>query len=260
VASVLPKCVAVAALAFIMALAVAACGETKDESSANAPKSSGERTTTTRETATATTETEAEAAPDPDTDGDGTADADDYAPKNPKIQDESQKDDCDVLGINATKLREGSCKTDKGMRIKVVNRDSKLVLPEVAVHLNSIEAATSIARPYDTPLVGSFVVAEVSMTNRLDVPVEVDASDQFALQLDSKTFNPNFDAMNNGDNSLIYEEIQPEETVTGKVIFRVSRKRARALDANGNLIVLQFSDSDTYGNPKKRIGVIRTYH
>src|SRR5829696_7867623 len=122
VASVLPKCVAVAALAFIIALAVAACGETKDESSANAPKSSGERTTTTRETATATTETEAEAAPDPDTDGDGTADADDYAPKNPKIQDESQKDDCDVLGINATKLREGSCKTDKGMRIKVVNR------------------------------------------------------------------------------------------------------------------------------------------
>jgi hypothetical protein len=105
------------------------------------------------------------------------------------------------------------------------------------------------------------VVARVAVTNRLDSPVTIDGSEMFGLYLEGKTFSPDFDAMNSGtDDGLIYEEIQPDQTVTGDVVFAVAPKRVDGLDKDGNFVVLQFSDVDSFGEAKKRIGFIRTYN
>jgi hypothetical protein len=61
---------------------------------------------------------------------------------------------------------------------------------------------------------------------------------------------------------LIFEELEPEESTTGNIVFRVVAKRTRRLDIDGNLIVFQFSDVENvqFGGPaEQRIGIIRTY-
>jgi len=196
----------------------------------------------------------------PDSDNDGTPNADDFDPNDPGIQTKSDSKDCEVLGIDRKGLREGTCIT-QGQSVKITNRDHALTLPQMNVRLNSIEAVSSIHREYESPLVGSYVIANVSITNKLDDPVEVDASDMFSLSVEGKTSNPNFNAMNNGDNPLIYEEIQPDETATGDVIFKVAASHVDGLAKDGNLSVLQFSDADAFSDkPEHTIGVFRTYH
>lgn len=173
-----------------------------------------------------------------------------------------ESNDCTELGITVDELNEGKCEED-GTKLKVVNRDTKLTLPEVAVKLNSIAHVDTIPREYDSPLTGSFVVANVTITNRLNAPVTLQGDDMFYLLLGKKTYTPNSEAMIYGSGgNLILEEIQPGENIRGDVIFKVRPKAASNLDTNGNLGVLQFSDADLYGldQPEKRIGVIRTYH
>lgn len=235
----------------LVALTVVACGSKK-------PAAKNEQAAQATETATPTpspTPTE-----EPDTDGDGTVDFEDFDPKNPKIQEAADAEKCDVLGINAKRGKEGACTADNGTKLKIVNRDTVLTLPQMNVRLVNITSTNEIPRPYDSPLVGSFVVAQVEITNKLNSPVETNAPDQFSLLLNGKEFSPNFDAMNEGaDDGLVYEELQPDETTSGAVVFRVAAKHAPALAKNGNLFVLQFSDVGEYGRAKHRIGVIRTY-
>lgn len=247
-----------ALLAMLASLMIAGCGG--EESEQGGTDSGTPATAATQEPTSTPTPTPTE---EPDSDGDGSPDSEDFKPKDDKVQTADQADDCDVLGINPEELKEGECEADDGMRIKVVNRGSELKLRELSVRLLSIEPTSEIARPYDSPLVGGFVVARVSVTNRLNSPVEIDGSDMFALLLGNKQFSPNFDAMNTGnDDTLIYEEMQPEETRTGTVVFNVPARRANGLSKDGNLVVLQFSDAGTFGNesPSKRVGFIRTYN
>ncbi len=249
---------AVCLLFLFSALTLSACGN--DSTKGNANSASGKSTPT--EAPTAPPKPEPEPEPEPDRDDDGTPDADDFAPSDSKIQTEADAEDCDVLGINAEKRKEGSCVDSEGGRVKIVNRATKLTLPQVTVKLNSIQAVKSIAREFDTPLVGSYVVANVTISSRLDVTTEVSGSDMFALGLGSRTYNPDFDAMNTGmDDSLVGAELQPDQSITGDVIFVVARKRTGALDRNGNLFVLQFSDTE-FGSEEaeKTVGIIRTYN
>jgi Domain of unknown function (DUF4352) len=173
--------------------------------------------------------------------------------KNPK--------DCDALGINRTQLREGNCVSD-GRKLKVVNRGTTLRLRELTVKLESIAPTTTIPRPYDSPLVGSYIVARVTIKSRLKAPVSFDGSDVFTLTLGKRRYTPDFDAMNTGtDDALVGAELQPDQRITGAVVFDVAKRRWHALGTSGNLIVLQFSDAADNSRPaKKRIGVIRTYH
>jgi len=200
-------------------------------------------------------------APDPDADKDGTPDAEDFDPENPQIQTRADSKNCNVLGINQQEGKEGSCTTDQGTKVKVVNRDSTLVLPQIAVKLNSIETTDIIERDFNSPLVGSFVVANITMTNRLSAPVTTNAPDQFGLALGPRQYTPDFDAMNESDegSKFIFEELQPDESTTGDVVFRVAAKRARRLERDGNFVVLQFTDVEAVSEPEKRVGVIRTY-
>lgn len=210
-----------------------------------------------------------------DDDGDGVLNTYDPEPDDPDVSSYEELEeeptpeptptpdptDCDNLGINPQELKEGNC-VSEGTKIQVVNKGTPLKLQEVRVKLDSIAHTTTIPRPYDSPLVGSYVVARVSVTNRLSAPVTVDAPSMFSLWLDDRSYNPDFDAMNeSGEDGLVYEEIQPDETATGIVVFRVKPKRANALNSNGNLNVVQFSDAEGFGGtPTKRVGIIRTYN
>jgi hypothetical protein len=242
-----------------LALITAACGEATGDTPGEDSGGQQIAQVSQKETATPTPTP----TPPPDKDGDGTEDSLDYAPSNAKIQTEADAKDCEVLGIDHQGLKEGPCTLENGTKVKVVNRSTRLTLPQVGVQLNSITAATTIPRPYDSPLVGHFVVANLSVTNRLDAPVEIDGSDQFALGLGKKTFTADFDAMNTGqDDGLVYETLQPDETRSGAVVFRVSAKAARHVETDGNFLVYQFTDADNIGfeSPKRRVGLIRTYH
>lgn len=188
-----------------------------------------------------------------------TVDQDDADAVDQDAADDASSTDCDELGINPEGLEEGNCESE-GYKYQIVNRATPLKLPELAAKLNSIDVVTSIPRSFDSPLTGNFVVANVSITNRMNQPVET-TPDMYALNVGGKSFNPNSDAMIDvGNNKLVYDEIQPDETFTGKVIFNVSPKAAKALDEDGNFDVLQFSDADGFSEPTKRIGIIRTYN
>src|SRR4051812_24438187 len=173
--------------------------------------------------------------------------------KNPK--------DCDALGINRTRLREGNCASN-GRKLKVVNRGTTLRLRELTVRLRDIAPTRTIPRPYAPPLVGSWGGPHVTKKNRLYAPVSFDGSDMFTLTLGKRRYTPDFDAMNTGtDDALIGADLQPDQRMTGAVVFDVAKRRWHALGTSGNLLVLQFSDAADNSRPaKKRIGVIRTYH
>jgi hypothetical protein len=238
----------------LVVVAIVGCGGSDEKAPAEKQQAQSTATETPTPSPTPT--------PEPDTDGDGTVDFEDFKPNNAKIQEAADLELCDVKGINPKKLREGACTEKDGTKVKVVNRGSLLSLPQLDVRVINITPATEIAREFDTPLVGSYVIAQVSITNKLNSPLDPNAQDLFALVLDDREFHPNFDAMNDGENPLMgYDDLQPDETATGRVVFNVAAKRIHALDTNGNLLVLQFSDADGFGGkPKHRIGVIRTYH
>ena len=182
-------------------------------------------------------------------------------PAPPEPEPEPESDDCNDLGINAQGLNEGACTDPDGTKYKVINRAHKLMLNEVGVRLVGIGATETIEVPYDTPLTGSFVVATVEVTNRMDAPVDIDGSEMFELGLGKKQFTADFDAMNTGsDDGLIYETMQPGQTVTGDVVFRVAPKQIGELEKTGNFVVYQFSDVDSWEAPVKRVGIVRTYN
>jgi hypothetical protein len=173
-------------------------------------------------------------------------------------------DACKTLGI-VIGGKEGNCTDDTGTKVNVVNKDTKLHLKQVDVRVNSIETADYIPVEYDSPLVGSFVVANVTLTNNMPLPMTTDATSQFVLLLGKRNYEPDSDAMieaNSMDSKLIFDKLQPDESTTGKVIFRVAKKRIGALSTNGNLVVFQPSDVDNVqfgGDAKSRVGYVRTY-
>src|SRR5687767_6681927 len=81
-------------------LFVASCGD----------EATGQRASEGSDAAATPAETpEPTPTPEPDRDNDGAPDADDYAPKNNRIQTKADAEDCDVLGINAAQRKEGAC-------------------------------------------------------------------------------------------------------------------------------------------------------
>lgn len=251
-----------AASLLLLGASVSGCG-----SSTNNGKSSGQTSTTTARTPTATaTETP---TPEPDADGDGTTDDVDYRPHNAKIQTKADAVDCDVLGINDVKLHEGACTQPNGQKVKVVNKTTTLVLPQMSVHYNGYTTASSISSDVGTEAAnGTYVIVSLTITNRLDSPVAVEP-DGIALGLvrhgHFKTYTHSFDAENEPGSSFVWnsDPIQPDQSQTGTVIFDIPTNYVSLVARNGNLIVYQFSDASNASfdeQPHKRVGVIRTYH
>lgn len=216
--------------------------------------------------ATATSTPEATPTPDPDADNDGVADDVDYAPHNRKIQTKADAQDCNVLGINSIKLREGAC-TEGGAKLKVVNKDTTLTLPQLSAHYNGYTTASTISSDVGSEAAnGTFIIVSLTITNRTDSPVSVEP-DGFLLTLTpknrTKTYTHDFDAENEPGSSFVWnsDELQPDQSQTGTVVYDVPTKYASEIARSGNLEVLQFSDASAFSDsPEKRVGIIRTYN
>jgi hypothetical protein len=198
-----------------------------------------------------------------DRDGDGVPDAQDLAPDSPAPQQTPVAqtpatklpplDDCRRKGITRGKGKEGSCYEESGRRVRVVDKASTLHLDELDARLLSIRVRD---RPQERQ---ADVTLELELRNNLDGLVDVQAS-HFALLLGRGVNPPNLLATGPGANSLFRRGIGlgARERVTGAVTFTVSRRAARRLDANGNVEILQFSDS-SLGKASLTVGVFRTY-
>lgn len=171
--------------------------------------------------------------------------------------------ECEELGINYKELNEGEC-TEDGSTLVVVNRDSTLRLPELSVRLLDIETTDSVGGEFATDTAnGTFAIFTLEVKNKLHSPVTFDeGQEQVSLTVNENEYTQDFEASNGPlESSFLWigEPIQPEATQVGDVIFDVPKAIARKIETEGNLDILNFSDTETYGQPEKPLGIIRTY-
>lgn len=161
---------------------------------------------------------------------------------------------------------EGKCvEAESGNVFKVANRSSKLGLQELDVSIETVETADVLNDVGLEKANGIYLIFGLSVTNKLDVPVPFAGSfagDQVLYTTrEGNSYTPDFDASNGGDtDSFVWqaEDIQPGNSQSGTVIFDVPKKAAKAVDSDGNLAVVNFSDADRR-RARLPVGVIRTY-
>jgi hypothetical protein len=170
--------------------------------------------------------------------------------------------DCDALGINAIRLKEGTC-TQQRKTFTIVDRDSTLNLKELNVRLVNTSSTPTISN--DTGVTrakaGTFYIVTLEVTNKIDQPAAFDSSQgQVGLLTNGKSYSESFDAENNPGDSFTWnsDEIQPDATATGTVIFDLPPSAAKTVERDGNIVVLNFSDADS--TDASTAGIIRTYH
>lgn len=171
--------------------------------------------------------------------------------------------ECEELGIDFEGQKEGRCEED-GEVLQVVNRDSLLRLPELHARLLDVELTDTISGGFTSDVAnGTFAIFTLEITNKLNAPVEFDEfQEQVALSAMGNVYTEDFDAANGPlESSFLWigEEIQPDGSLTGDVVFDVPEKAARRIEKEGNLTILNFSDVESPGSPSKPVGVIRTY-
>jgi hypothetical protein len=183
------------------------------------------------------------------------------APEEPP---EPPSENCDDLGINQEEGNEGVCVEDDGTRLKVVDKDTRLTLPELDAELVSITTQDTISTDIGTEAAdGTYVIVTLTITNKLSEPV-IFEQDQVFLALGDRTFTPDFDAANIPGDSFVWnsDPIQPGNSRTGTVVFDVSDDAVPELETNGNLTLYQFSDLQNIldeAPPERTAGVFRTY-
>ena len=170
---------------------------------------------------------------------------------------------CDDLGINREVGKEGRC-DESGVTNVVVDKGSLLKLKELNARLLDIETAKAITGEYgDTKTAnGVFVIFELEITNKTHAPTYFDASQEQAyLSLGENLYTEDFEAENYAlDDSFLnlFEEIQPQTSSIGTIVFDVSKKVIPDLHKTGNLEILNFSD-EGYAEKASEVGVFRTY-
>ena len=199
-----------------------------------------------------------------DRDGDGVPDAQDLAPDSPAPQQTPQPatgpvaklpplDDCRRKGITRKKGKEGSCYEESGRRVLVVDRAARLHLPELDARVLGMRVRELRAQRR------ADVAFDVELRNNLDGLVDVQPS-HFGLLLGRGVYAPNLLATDRGANSMFRRGVglRARARASGTVTFTVSRRAARHVGRDGNLELLQFSDTSL---PKASltVGVFRTY-
>jgi hypothetical protein len=174
------------------------------------------------------------------------------------------KNSCDAKGINPEKRREGTCVDPDGQKYKTVNRGSTLRLKELNVRVVSTRLTPTLTADTGTERAsGQFYVVTLAVTNKLDSPTSFDdGQNQVGLTVGGKTYSEDFEAENMPGNSFVWgsDEIQPEESRTGSVIFDLPNRAVKKLgnsSAAANLIILNFSDIES--DPPDLVGTIRLY-
>ncbi len=174
----------------------------------------------------------------------------------------TDKSDCEEKGITRQVGKEGSCFED-GVENVVVNRGSKLKLDELNVSLKDIQVRDSVSSSLGSDSAGgSFVTFTLEVMNKLSSPVYFDDSQsQVSLSVGPGVYTEDFNVQNGyiqDSFSWIGEEIQPQGVQAGTVTFDLPKKVVPKLDVDGNLQILNFTDS-TDPESATQQGVIRTY-
>ena len=148
-----------------------------------------------------------------------------------------------MKGVTAGARREGSC-VARGVTITVANRRHWLHGKEYDARVLSAHTATKLRK---LRAHGKFLVVRLAIKNKLDIPREFDRrSDLVFLLVDKKYFGERRDAEGNAALKpfrLRRNDLQPDEIVTGAVIFDLPVKHSHNLFAQGsNLIFVNFSD------------------
>lgn len=171
---------------------------------------------------------------------------------------------CDEAGITREGRKEGACTDEDGLKTRVVERSSVLNLNEISVKLLGIDRLGKTISSYGEVerADGIFVRVRLSIRNLMSVPLELD-TDKFGLSAGSGLYTASFEAMNGFDGTFVTNDspIQPDTTRVGSLIFDVSTRNAKAIEQDGNVLVVQPSEDATItdGTAEGRIGVIRTY-
>ncbi len=179
--------------------------------------------------------------------------------------------DCDALGINPAKLREGPS-SSQGEQDYVVNKGNTAHLASLDVSLQDVRSTDSVSDPdgMDGAVAkGKFIIATVTIYNKLHSSQSWD-SRQSALSLaaagsdTNDSYDEAFDAENGPDQkSCIWkagarEALQPGMSTTCDLIYDVPKTRSADL-AGSYVMVGGFGVSD-YANSTERLAVLRTYH
>jgi Domain of unknown function (DUF4352) len=162
---------------------------------------------------------------------------------------------------------EGPCFEPGEGRFVVANRNSTLKLPELTARIVDIETTDVLADVGVERPNGVFLIFTLEITNRLSEPLYFDEFQEqvtytaAGTRAAQNTYTEDFNAANGGDmRSFLWqgEEIQPDTSQTGTVIFDVPQKAIEDLDRFANLRILNFSDAGR-ANPRLPVGVFRTY-
>lgn len=126
-------------------------------------------------------------------------------------------------------------------------------LEEMTATLDRWEATDMVSDEFGSSRAdGVFVIAVVTLGNRLNRKVTVDPEKTFQLLVDGRRFDPDSHAMGwaGGEDSWMdvgYDGIQPGASVTGTVVFDIAKSSAKKLEDEGMVLVKQFSDAEFIG-------------
>ena len=176
--------------------------------------------------------------------------------------------DCNAMGINPSGMHEGTC-THAGITWTIVDENHTLTLKSLSAKLVGVRTAKSLASTTAAATAnGDFVVATITITNKLPAPQTFDPSgtQQAGLILDGAVFKEAVMAESQADaNSCVKlhgTPIQPGSSETCDVIFDVPASAAADLGkhGSGDLYLVNFgSDLATSVYPQT-MGQIRLYH
>jgi hypothetical protein len=178
-------------------------------------------------------------------------------------------DDCTAKGITPAQGKEGACTDSAGQKFLVVNRRSTLRMTELRAAVQDVRTEKTLTSNTGTSRAkGMFLIVTLNVTNKLNQPQKFD-SDQNQVILyagKDKKYTENFDAENGQDqDSFLWkkEDIQPDQTGTGDIVFDVPANIALGYDkpvVGAELGVLNFSDaSSSASSPSLGIGEIRLF-
>lgn len=174
--------------------------------------------------------------------------------------------DCNTLGINPTKMREGTC-THAGVTFTIVDENHTLKLSTLWASLDSVRSSTSLPEGPTNAAGGKFVRASVTITNKLPATQGFDHANtqQAALNLGGILFKEDVSAEAAASNSCPARGragIRPGKSITCELVFVVPAAAAAQLGkhGSGDLYLVNFGSDLSGSVVPQAIGQIRLYH
>jgi Domain of unknown function (DUF4352) len=181
-------------------------------------------------------------------------------------QPASGSQSCLSKHMGATTHNQGVCTLASGLRFYFVNRTTKLVLPQLAVKLNSVSETKTIGSGRSaTTAKGMYVVVQLTVTNRTSGAVPFDGAHNQTLLITSKQAFTEDAASQHEPRSFAQEAKTPIPaggSLSGSLVYDVTSSELKAVRQSGVLTVLQFTDAgvNISRKPQSVVGALRLGH